>query len=406
MHCLYPPKLPPLNNPFPRSPTPRTAPKKVSAVTFTADPAVVLAADKFGDVLAGPATAAAAAAVVAPPPATTARSDTAPPPPPPGLHLMFAHFCTIVTSMAPSTTGPPAVVTTDRDGKVRVTDVPPDVAAAATPGTLTAPTIRAMCIGHTAFASSATWCGSRPDGGRLIASGGGDGAVRLWCVDGDAAGGPPLATHATSPAAAAHAAARADARAKVAAAVAARRAEKAVTAAACPGALARPAAPAGGGGDDDDGEGSEADAEGLFLPTRLPPPPAVIAVASTPPSLPASIIAIVEGEAGVARVLTVDATAGTLTRSDDLPLPGVDAPAALAVDAAGRVWAAGAAAAGLQVAAVVLPGSGAIGVPAAALAALTAAADGGGDEGAAGCQVSPEIRRGMAAPVKEAVAVA
>ena len=182
---------------------------------------------------AAPADAAPAAAAAA---VAVAKEEEEPaafsPPPLP----LFGHFCTVVTALSLSADST-ALASCDRDGKVRVTRLPlNDLSARGG-----APETLAFCLGHTAFCTGVVFLGekdagsSSPSSSYLVASSSGDGCVRLWECRSDARGGVPLGSALPCSEAATEAATRrGEACRKVAEVVAARRAAKARVTAALP----------------------------------------------------------------------------------------------------------------------------------------------------------------------------
>jgi len=432
------------------------AAKKVSAACFAGpDSPHAIAADKFGDVVCGPATAAealeaaarparplwrgapelfaakklapdrgrgksggggvagggggggagggeggatAAAAAVAAPAAAAAPAATKGGEPAGSLPAplpLFGHFCTVVTALALSSDSA-ALASCDRDGKVRVTRLPPGGALAARGG---APEALAFCLGHTAFCTGVAFLEAAPRNGGagspsapppaasppsppsspsyLVASSSGDGCVRLWGCHADARGGMPLAALPCSEAATEAARRRGEACKRVAEVVAARRAAKARVTAALPFGGEKKAKKEeeeeggekganGGGADgnengngngngsdggDEGGEEDEDDFAGLDLPSSLAAPPAVVCLAGDGRG---TLVAAVEGEP---ELLVIEVLAGNpggapptspsppsplLRVSARVAVPGVARPTSLALDATrGLVWAAG-----------------------------------------------------------------
>lgn len=252
-----------------------TAAKKVSAACFAGSgcsPSAI-AADKFGDVVCGPATAAEALEAAKRPArplwrgapeifaakklapdigrgqlkrkgggggegtdaddAAAAAAVEEPAASPPPLPL-FGHFCTVVTALSLSGDSA-ALASCDRDGKVRVTRLPRDLSARGG-----APEALSFCLGHTAFCTGVQFLGegeraASPSSCYLFASSSGDGCVRLWGCFADARGGVPLGSALPCSREATEAAQRrAEACRKVAEVVAARRTAKARAAAALP----------------------------------------------------------------------------------------------------------------------------------------------------------------------------
>jgi tRNA (guanine-N(7)-)-methyltransferase subunit TRM82 len=125
-----------------------TAPKKVSAAAFSADGRHVFLADRFGDVLV---------ARVAGGPGPVRGAP------------LLGHFSAVVTSLAPSPDGG-LLVSADRESKVRVSRLPADPMQGSWE-------VQAYCLGHTSFVTSAAM---GPPGAGWLATGGGDGTVKLW----------------------------------------------------------------------------------------------------------------------------------------------------------------------------------------------------------------------------------
>ncbi|PRW61612.1 tRNA (guanine-N(7)-)-methyltransferase non-catalytic subunit wdr4 [Chlorella sorokiniana] len=129
-------------------------PKKVTTCAFTADGRHMLAADKFGDVLA----------------ATTQRPEGLPEGQAQEPEVLLGHYCAILTSLSLSANGR-LLATTDRDHRVRVSIVPTNPMAGAHD-------IQAFCFGHTTFVTCSAFVHQGDQ--ELLVSGGGDGTLRLW----------------------------------------------------------------------------------------------------------------------------------------------------------------------------------------------------------------------------------
>ncbi|KAK9837216.1 hypothetical protein WJX84_006866 [Apatococcus fuscideae] len=145
--------------------------KKISAATFTPDGRFMLVADKFGDV----SVAAAPSVGVQPFPSESSSDPTqagagGSGEPPGRLTFLLGHFCSIITAMCVSPDGR-LLATCDRDGKVRVSNLPPNLL-------LGAHEIQSFGLGHQGYVRSLAWVPRLE--GSLLASGGSDGTVRLW----------------------------------------------------------------------------------------------------------------------------------------------------------------------------------------------------------------------------------
>ena len=180
-------------------PSCRRGGKKVTSVAFSRDGAHLLAADKFGDVYV---TKVQPAAEPGAPPAAAAGT------------LLLGHYCSIMTSLSLSRSGR-LLATTDRDKRARVSRLPGDPCQGAA-------AIESICFGHTSFVTCSTflqhgdevswkeleggsplvplprswhWRSASPAAPRLthirclpprrlfqelLATGGGDGTVRIW----------------------------------------------------------------------------------------------------------------------------------------------------------------------------------------------------------------------------------
>ena len=137
---------------------------------FTKNGNAILAANKFGDVLAVSTTAETVAD------ATEKGAE---------FELALGHYCSVVTSLSLSADGT-LLASTDRDGKVRVSILPENPL-------LGAHEIQSFAFGHTDFVSCAVFVGQRKKeeeeeeeteeeskNKEVLISGGGDGTVRLW----------------------------------------------------------------------------------------------------------------------------------------------------------------------------------------------------------------------------------
>ena len=127
------------------------APKKISAVGFTADGSVLLAANKFGDV------------VVTPTAPSTGPNE-------PQFEPFLGHYCSVITSLALSHDGQ-LLSTTDRDGKVRVNKMPETPLQGCHE-------IQCFGFGHTDFVSCSVFV--KQGDQEVLVSGGGDGTLRMW----------------------------------------------------------------------------------------------------------------------------------------------------------------------------------------------------------------------------------
>ncbi|KAF5830070.1 hypothetical protein DUNSADRAFT_15070 [Dunaliella salina] len=129
--------------------------KKLSAVAFSRDGKHALFADKFGDV----GVAACGSPAQQQPPSEEPE-------------LLLGHLCSIVTSITVSPDNR-FVVTTDKDGRVRVSMLP----AAPLKGSYE---IQTYCLGHDSFVATSTFVNGPEQQGPLLVTGGGDGTVHLW----------------------------------------------------------------------------------------------------------------------------------------------------------------------------------------------------------------------------------
>ncbi|GBG75282.1 hypothetical protein CBR_g19915 [Chara braunii] len=164
-------------------------PKKISALTFSADGCWVITADKFGVVhvaAAHDATTVELCGASADEHADGEKTDVDQP------TQLLAHYSSIITSVAVSDDGR-FVASADRDFKVRVSVFPRQPKRGAHE-------IQSFCLGHTQFVTCVAFvCDKRsttteidasgnpdsttsppPSLGALLVSGGGDGTVRLW----------------------------------------------------------------------------------------------------------------------------------------------------------------------------------------------------------------------------------
>lgn len=126
------------------------APKKISVVSFNATGSVMLAANKFGDVLVT---------------STSAAVDGEAP-----FEILLGHYCSVLTSLSLSHDGK-LLATTDRDAKVRVSIMPTDPLQGAHE-------IQSFAYGHTDFVSCSSFV--RQGDAEVLVSGGGDGMIRIW----------------------------------------------------------------------------------------------------------------------------------------------------------------------------------------------------------------------------------
>ncbi len=126
--------------------------KKISSVSFSPNGEHILAATKYGDVLVAPVL----------PDGSGSFSEMA---------LLMGHFCSIITCIKVSNKNM-WLASCDREGKVRVTVIPPDPMQGAHE-------IVSFCLGHEKFVSACAFILSK-SGNELMISGGGDGLVKLW----------------------------------------------------------------------------------------------------------------------------------------------------------------------------------------------------------------------------------
>jgi tRNA (guanine-N(7)-)-methyltransferase subunit TRM82 len=125
------------------------APKKISAVNFSADGSLLLAANKFGDVGVT---------------STATHNETQ-------FELFLGHYCSVITSLTLSHDGT-LLATTDRDGKVRINKMPESSPLQGCHD------IQCFGFGHTDFVSCSAFL--QQDDNEVLISGGGDGTLRMW----------------------------------------------------------------------------------------------------------------------------------------------------------------------------------------------------------------------------------
>ncbi len=128
------------------------SPKKISAVGFSGDGSLLLAANKFGDV-----------GVTSTADTSNTTSSL--------FELFLGHYCSVITSLSLSHDGT-LLATTDRDGKVRINKMP---ASSPLEG---CHEIQCFGFGHTDFVSCATFVQQGEN--EVLISGGGDGTLRMW----------------------------------------------------------------------------------------------------------------------------------------------------------------------------------------------------------------------------------
>lgn len=132
-----------------------SSPKKISDLIFTNNGQYILAANKFGDVMAM---------------CTEAKEGQYLP-----SAVLMGHFCSIITCISLSKYHKPEVfATSDRDGRVRISILPDNPMEGAHE-------IQSYCFGHTKFVSSAAFIES--NGIEIIVTGGGDGCLKVWDID-------------------------------------------------------------------------------------------------------------------------------------------------------------------------------------------------------------------------------
>ena len=159
--------------------------KRLCALSFTDDGKHVMFADKYGDVLVLPTAAAAAAAVAEAGAGAGAAGDKGKDADGDAVTgadtpaFLLGHCCSIITDMTVPR-GSNLVCTSDRDHKVRVSNLPTTVSLMEG-----ANEIQSFCHGHTAFvacvASVPAKEGEDKEKQRIV-TGGGDGTVRMWRV--------------------------------------------------------------------------------------------------------------------------------------------------------------------------------------------------------------------------------
>lgn len=88
------------------------------------------------------------------------------------LEVLLGHYNSTLTSLAVSASGR-TLATADRDGRVRITRLPQAI-------TQGLHEIQAICLGHTEFVTSCAFVRGGSTGAELLATGGGDGTLRLW----------------------------------------------------------------------------------------------------------------------------------------------------------------------------------------------------------------------------------
>ncbi|KAG7673529.1 hypothetical protein Ndes2526B_g03018 [Nannochloris sp. 'desiccata'] len=130
------------------------SPKKISAINFSTDGSLLLAANKFGDV------GVTSTAV----PEDGLSNDTQ-------FELFLGHYCSIITSLSLSNDGA-LLATTDRDGKVRINKMPESSPLQGCHD------IQCFGFGHTDFVSCSAFVQQGDD--EVLVSGGGDGTLRMW----------------------------------------------------------------------------------------------------------------------------------------------------------------------------------------------------------------------------------
>lgn len=123
--------------------------KKISAVAFAKDSSLLLAANKYGDVLF----------------MTTTKENEA------DCDILLGHFCSVLTSLSVSNEGT-LLASTDRDAKIKISHMPNTKLHA--PGE-----IQSLCFGHTDFVSCSAFL-SHNGKREYLLTGAGDGTVRMW----------------------------------------------------------------------------------------------------------------------------------------------------------------------------------------------------------------------------------
>jgi WD40 repeat protein len=134
------------------------SPKKISAVNFSNDGALLLAANKFGDVGVTSTTTLEPGAL----------NDTQ-------FELFLGHYCSVITSLSLSQDGT-FLASTDRDGKVRINKMP-ETPSLSLQG---CHEIQCFGFGHTDFVSCSAFVQQGEN--EVLISGGGDGSLRMWNI--------------------------------------------------------------------------------------------------------------------------------------------------------------------------------------------------------------------------------
>ena len=160
-------------------------PKKCSALCFVAGPSGgdgeggwLLAADKWGDVFGVPLADVPLSRSECVDIAEGAEASEHPLRP----MLVFGHCCSIVAAMdaARSDTHTCAIASGDRDGRVRLTCWPSALTRERCGGAGGASEVLAFCLGHEGFVTVVRFVGGGGAAQSLLATGSGDGTVRLW----------------------------------------------------------------------------------------------------------------------------------------------------------------------------------------------------------------------------------
>ena len=136
-----------------------TLPKRVSALTISPKSDFVFAGDKWGEVWC--------VSVQNPKKVDDGKTKTV------VATRVLGHFCSICTGLAVSPCSR-YLATADRDMKIRVSVLPPSPCESGVHD------IESYCLGHSVFVTCILFLGGLGGGQVLLASGAGDGQVKLW----------------------------------------------------------------------------------------------------------------------------------------------------------------------------------------------------------------------------------